>query len=144
MAVRAALGASSGRLQRQGLVESCLLALLGGTVGIALAAGIVGVFRAIAPSGTPRLAEITPDWTLLWFALASSLVSGVVFGLAPARRAARMAPSVALNEGTAGRVSGTSRVGSALVVVEVALALLLLIRSTVMMQSMAASLYAYP
>src|SRR5207249_10941375 len=58
MAVRAALGASPGRLQRQGLVEMWLLALVGGTVGIALAAGIVGVFRAIAPSGTPRLAEI--------------------------------------------------------------------------------------
>ena len=144
MAVRAALGASPGRLQRQGLVESCLLALLGGTVGIALAAGIVGVFRAIAPSGTPRLAEITPDWTLLWFALASSLVSGVVFGLAPARRAARMAPSEALKEGTAGSVSGTSRFGSALVVVEVALAFILLIGSTLMMQTLAHLLHQNP
>src|SRR2546428_3143583 len=144
MAVRAALGASPGRLQRQGLVESCLLALLGGTVGIALAAGIVRVFRAIAPSGTPRLAEITPDWTLLWFALARSLVSGVVFGLAPARRAARMAPSEALKEGTAGSVSGTSRFGSALVVVEVALAFILLIGSTLMMQTLAHLLHQNP
>jgi len=144
MAVRAALGASPGRLRRQGLVESCLLALLGGAVGIALAAGIVQVFRAIAPSGTPRLGEITPDWTLLWFALASSLVSGIVFGLAPARRAARMAPSDALKEGTAGSVTGTSRFGNALVVVEVALAFILLIGSTLMMQTLAHLLHQNP
>jgi putative ABC transport system permease protein len=144
MAVRAALGASPGRLQRQGLVESCLLALLGGAVGIALAAGIVQVFRAIAPSGTPRLSEITPDWTLLWFALASSLVSGVLFGLAPARRAARMAPSDAMKEGTAGSVTGTSRFGNALVVVEVALAFILLIGSTLMMQTLAHLLHQNP
>jgi predicted permease len=144
MAVRAALGASPARLRRQGLVESCLMALLGGVVGIALAAGIVQVFRAIAPSGTPRLAEITPDWTLLWFALASSLVSGIVFGLAPARRAARMAPSDALKEGTAGSATGTSRFGSALVVVEVALAFILLIGSTLMMQTLAHLLHQNP
>ena len=137
MAVRAALGASPGRLQRQGLVESCLLALLGGALGIALAAGIVQVFRAIAPSGTPRLAEISADWTLLWFALGSSLVSGVVFGLAPARRAARMDPNDALKEGTGGTVKGTSPFGNVLVVVEVALAFILLIGSTLMMQTLA-------
>jgi len=137
MAVRAALGASPGRLQRQGLVESCLLALLGGAVGIVLAAGIVQVFRAIAPAGTPRLAEISADWTLLWFALGSSLLSGVVFGLAPARRAARMVPGDALKEGTAGSVGATSRFGNALVVVEVALAFILLIGSALMMQTLA-------
>ncbi|HTF26074.1 MAG TPA: ABC transporter permease [Candidatus Limnocylindria bacterium] len=144
MAVRAALGASPGRLQRQGLVESCLLALLGGAVGIALAAGVVQVFRAIAPSGTPRLAEISADWTLLWFALGSSLVSGVVFGLAPARRAARMDPNDALKEGTGGSVKGTSRFGNALVVVEVALAFILLIGSTLMMQTLAHLLHQNP
>ena len=144
MAVRAALGASPGRLQRQSLVESCSLALLGGAVGIALAAGIVQVFRSIAPSGTPRLTEITPDWTLLWFALVSSLVSGIVFGLAPARRAARMAPNDALKEGSAGSVGGTSRFGSALVVVEVALAFILLIGSTLMMQTLAHLLHQNP
>ena len=137
MAVRAALGASPGRLQRQGLVESCLLALLGGAVGIALAAGIVQVFRAIAPAGTPRLAEISADWTLLGFALGSSLVSGVVFGLAPARRAARLDPNDALKEGAGGTVKGSSRLGNALVVVEVALAFILLVGSTLMMQTLA-------
>jgi predicted permease len=65
MALRAALGASRGRLLRQGLVESCLIALLGGTFGMLLAAGGVQLFRAIAPAGTPRLSEISVDSTHL-------------------------------------------------------------------------------
>ena len=80
MAVRAALGASAGRLQRQCLVESCLLSLFGGAAGIGVAALGVEVFRAMAPAGTPRVDEIATDWTLLWFALGSSLVAGLLFG----------------------------------------------------------------
>jgi putative ABC transport system permease protein len=144
MAVRAALGASPGRLQRQCLVESCLLSLLGGAAGIGLAAGGVQVFRAIAPDGTVRLTEVSADWTLLWFALASSLVSGVVFGLAPARRAARMAPNDLLKEGTGGSIAGVSRFGNVLVVAEVALAFILLIGSTLMMQTLAHLLHQNP
>jgi predicted permease len=144
MALRAALGASPGRLQRQGLVESCLLGLLGGIVGITLAIGLVQIFLAIAPGDTPRLSEISADWTLLWFALGSSLVSGVVFGLGPARRAARMDPNDALKEGTGGSVRGTSRFGNALVVLEVALAFVLLIGSTLMMQTLAHLLHQNP
>jgi predicted permease len=144
MAVRAALGASPGRLQRQCLVESCLLALLGGTAGMALAAGGVQVFRAIAPGDTARLGEVSADWTLLWFALGSSLVAGVIFGLAPARHAARMTPSQLLKEGTAGSLADTSRFGNALVVAEVALAVILLIGSTLMMQTLAHLLHQNP
>jgi len=144
LAMRAALGASPGRLQRQVLVESCLLALLGGIAGIALAAGGVQAFRAIAPAETPRLAEVSPDWTLLWFALGSSLVAGAVFGLAPARRAARMDPNNTLKEGMGGSAAGSSRFGSALVVAEVALAFILLIGSTLMMQTLAHLLHQNP
>ena len=144
MALRAALGASPSRLLRQGLVESCLLGLLGGAVGIALATGLVQIFVAIAPADTPRLSEISADWTLLLFALGSSLVSGVVFGIAPARRAARMDPNDALKEGTGGSVRGTSRFGNALVVLEVALAFVLLIGSTLMMQTLAHLLHQNP
>ncbi len=144
LAVRAALGASPGRLQRQVLVESCLLALLGGVAGIVLAAGGVQAFRAIAPGETPRLSEVSADWTLLWFALASSLVSGVVFGLVPARRAGRMAPNELLKESSAGSLAGKSRFGNALVVVEVALAFILLIGSTLMVQTLAHLLHQNP
>jgi predicted permease len=144
IALRAALGASPGRLRRQGLVESCLLGLLGGAVGIGLAVGLIQVFLAIAPADTPRLTEISADWTLLWFALASSLVSGIVFGLAPALRAARMDPNDALKEGAGGSVKGTSRFGNALVVLEVALAFILLVGSTLMMQTLAHLLHQNP
>ncbi len=137
LALRAALGASPGRLRRQVLVESCLLGLLGGLAGVALAAGGVTVFSAIAPAETPRLSEISADWTLLWFALAVSLVSGVVFGLAPARRAARMAPNELLKEGSGGSGGGRSRFGNLVGVEEVALAFILLIGSTLMVQTLA-------
>jgi putative ABC transport system permease protein len=137
MAMRAALGASSGRLQRQCLVESCLLALLGGTAGIGVAALGVQAFRAMAPVGTPRLDEITTDWTLLWFALGSSLVAGLVFGLLPSRHASRIAPIQILKEGGAGSFGSSFKIGNALVVLEVALAFVLLAGSTLMLQTLA-------
>ena len=137
MAVRAALGASRGRLFRQGLVESCLIALLGGGFGMLLAAGGVRLFRAIAPADTPRLSEISVDSTLLWFSLITSLFAGILFGLAPARRAARSDPHEALKEGLgaglgAARSARQSRLGNTLVVVEVALAFVLIIGSAFM------------
>jgi predicted permease len=88
MAMRAALGATSQRLRRQCLVESCMLGLLGGAAGIGIAILGVNAFRAMAPAGTPRLQEITTDWALIWFSLASSLLAGFVFGAVPSRRAA--------------------------------------------------------
>jgi len=137
MALRGALGASPWRLRRQGLVESCLLGLLGGAAGIGVAAGGVRIFRWIAPAETPRLSEVSADWTLLWFALGSSVICGLIFGLAPAHNAARIAPNEVLKQGTGGSVAGTSRFGSGLVILEVALAFVLLIGSTLMMQTLA-------
>jgi len=149
MAVRAAIGASPGRLLRQGLAESCLLALLGGLIGIVLAANLVQLFRAIAPADTPRLAEVSIDSTLLWFSLLSSLVAGLAFGLAPARRAAQMQPNEALKEGSGSglgtaRSARQSRLGNALVVVEVALAFILLIGSALMTQTVSRLLHQDP
>lgn len=137
MALRAALGASRGRLLHQGLVESCLLALLGGAIGIVLAAAGIKLFRAIAPAGTPRLNEISLDWTLLWFSLLTSLAAGILFGIVPARRASRMDPNEALKEGAganlgAARSARQSRLGSALVTLEVAFAFVLIVGSALM------------
>jgi predicted permease len=137
MAMRAALGASPGRLRRQVLVESCLLAVLGGMAGMGLAVVGIQIFRAIARPDTARLNEITLDWTLLWFALASSLLSGLLVGLAPARRASRMSPNELFKQGTGTGAARPSRFGSALVVVEVALAFILLAGSTLMVQTLA-------
>jgi predicted permease len=149
MAVRAALGASRGRLLRQGLVESCLLALLGGGVGIFLAAEGVQLFRAIAPANTPRLAEMSVDSILLWFSLITSLVAGVLFGLVPARRAARMDPNEALKRGSGmnlgtARSARQSRLGDALVAVEVALAFVLIVGSALMTQTVSRLLHQNP
>jgi putative ABC transport system permease protein len=144
MAMRAALGASSWRLHRQALVESCLLALLGGVAGIVLAVAGLQLFRGVAPSDTARLNEVSTDATLLWFALGSSLLCGIVCGLAPARRAARMTPNDLLKDGSGGSVKGGSRFGNALVVVEVALAFILLIGSTLLMQTLAHLLHQNP
>jgi predicted permease len=144
IALRAAMGASPARLRRQTLVESCLLALLGGIFGIGLAACGVQVFRAIAPADTRRLGEVSADWTLMWFALATSLVSGVIFGLIPARKAARMAPNDLLEEGTPGSFGSRSRFGSALVIGEVAMAFVLLIGSTLMLRTLAHLLHQSP
>ena len=144
MALRAAIGASPGRLQRQCMVESCLLALLGGAVGIGIAAAGIQAFRVMAPEGTARLGEVSTDWTLIWFALASALVSGALFGWIPARRAARLSPNELLKFGTGGNIAGRSRFGSALVVSEVALAFVLLIGCTLMMQTLANLLHQSP
>jgi predicted permease len=142
MAMRTALGASHGRLQRQCLVESSLLALLGGCAGIGLALGGVQLFKLIAPEDTARLNEVAADWTILWFAVACSLVAGVASGLAPARRAARVSPNELLKQG--GGLTRRSRLGKGLVVVEVALAFVLLIGATLLMQTFAHLIHQNP
>jgi predicted permease len=149
MALRAALGASPVRLLRQGLVESCLLGLVGGVIGLGLAVEGVQLFQAIAPAGTPRLSEISVDSTLLWFSLVSSLVAGVLFGIVPARRAAKMDPNEALKEGTGTNLGGArsarqSRLGNALITLEVALAFVLVVGSVLMTLTFSRLLHQNP
>jgi putative ABC transport system permease protein len=131
VALRAALGASRGRIIRQALVESCLLAVLGGIAGAVFASIGVDAFRQLASANTPRLNEISADSVMFFFALGTSLLSGILFGLAPALRASRLDPNSALKEGAGGSVSemGRSRrrLGGLLVISEVALAFVLLI-----------------
>ena len=138
MAVRLAMGASEGRLMRQLLTESGMLAMAGGALGVAIAYWGLHGLVALSPAGYPFLKDARVDLPVLGFTLAVSMATGILFGLAPAF-AARHTGSLgsALKEGSRG--SGESiarnRVRSALVVGEVALALMLLIGAGLLMAS---------
>lgn len=126
-ALRAVLGARRGRIVRQVLVESGVLALLGGLLGLGLAVALVGGLVALQPPDLPRLAEISVDGRALGFALAVSIVTGIGFGVAPALRSAGRG-SGALREESRGSTAGRRgmRGQRVLVAVELALAVVLL------------------
>ena len=128
ISIRAALGAGRGRLVRQLLTESVVLALCGGIAGIVLAKWGLDLLLALAPTTLPRSSEIHLDSGVLLFSLALSIVTGLLFGIAPAWLAARADVNEALKQGTRGSTEGGARgrLRSALVVAEVVLALVLL------------------
>ena len=132
--IRAALGAGRARIVRQLLTESLMLAAAGGVAGVALAAWITRALVALAPRGIPRLQEIGLDSAALLFALGTSLLTGVLFGLAPALQASRTDLSGAIREGTRGSKGGGAA-RSALVVVETALAVVLLAGAGLLIRS---------
>ncbi len=137
MAVRASLGASRLRIIRQWLTESLLLALAGGVLGLWLAYGILKLLVAFAPQDVPRLTAIRIDPWALSFTLLLSILTGVIFGLAPALQASRLDLNTALKEGgTRGTGSGSRhRLRSLLVVAEVSMALVLLIGAGLLLKS---------
>jgi predicted permease len=125
MAMRSALGANRARLVRQLLAESVVLGVLGGVAGCALAfAATPAVLRLIGTS-VPRAADAGVNLPVLGFALAVSLLSGVVFGLAPALTAARGDLLSPLKEGGRSDTGGQHRLGSAVIVGQVALGIVL-------------------
>ena len=126
--IRAALGASRFDIFRQLLTESGLLGLLGGLTGLLLAVWGIDSLHAFLPANIPRINEISPDWRVLAFTGAVSLVVGMLAGLLPAWRASHGSLASALNETTRGSTEGASgrRTRAALVVVEIVLALVLL------------------
>src|SRR5262249_35573532 len=146
IAVRAALGASRGRIVRQLLAESLLLALLGGVAGLVIAGFGISGFKAFAPPGTPRLDEVRLEPAIAWFGLIVSSFAGVVCGLAPALPTSRSELVSGLKDrlGVQLPSSGRSLLRSLLVVTEVALALVLMTGSALMVQSLVRTLRVDP
>jgi putative ABC transport system permease protein len=137
LAIRAALGAGRGRIIRQLLTESLLLATLAGAAGIALASWGVKALTAAAPPGVPRLEQASIDPLVLTFTALVALLCAIVFGLAPAVRAARTDVQGVLKEGGRG-TSGAAmrdRLRTAVIVGELALALVLLIGAALLIRS---------
>lgn len=137
IAIRMALGAKVGRVIRQILTESCLLALAGGAAGFMLGYACLAVLKSIAPANLIPIEALTLDARVFVFATAVSLITGLLFGTIPAIDAARTAPREPLQEGTA-NAAGSDRRGRArrvLVIAEVAVALILLTGSGLLIRS---------
>jgi len=141
LAVRTALGASWKRLVRQLLTESVLLGLFGGIAGLAIARIALQIVRAINPGNIPRLEAISLDATVLAFTFLVSIGTGILFGLAPAVRAARVDLNSSLKaggrnaQGEGGFGSSRRRLRSVLVVAEVAISLMLLVAAGLLVRS---------
>lgn len=137
-AVRAALGASPARVIRQLLTESLILGVAGGGIGLLLAKWGTGAILAALPADLPRTDEIALDGHVLLFTVGVSLLTGVVFGLVPALKAARPDLHETLKEGGRGSSGKRHRAQTALVAAEMAMALVLLIGAGLMIRSLAA------
>ena len=137
MAVRLALGADRLRLTRQLLIESSLLSVAGGGLGLAAASGLLPLLLRLSPQDLPRLGEVRVDWHVWTFAFAVAFVTGIVFGLAPAVQGPKAELRDALHE-SVGRASAgraTARLQRLLVIAEVALSGVLLIGAALLIQT---------
>ena len=146
LAIRAALGAGRGQIARELLIESTVLGICGGIVGLGLAYGALRLLITLAPTNLPRLDEISIDGVVLLFTLAISIVAGLLFGSIPVLKYAGLHLNAALRGG--GRTLSASkerhRTRSTLVVVQVALALVLLVSSGLMIRTFQALRHVHP
>jgi len=136
-AIRAALGAGQARVVRQLLTESVLLALAGGAIGLAFAHWGLEAVLAALPKALPRTDEIALDWHVLAFTLGVALVTGILFGLAPALRMFKPNLQDTLKEGGRGGSGERHRTQKIFVAVEMALAVVLLVGAGLMIRSLA-------
>jgi putative ABC transport system permease protein len=138
MAIRSALGASRVRVIRQLLTESVLLSLLGGGIGLLLAVWWSDLLVALGKDDIPRAVHVGMDWRVLGFTLGVSLLTGLIFGLAPAFHSSKTELVESLKEGGRGTSEGgrRNRVRNVLVVVELAIAVILLVGAGLLMQSL--------
>jgi putative ABC transport system permease protein len=136
IAIRAAMGASRGRVLRQMLTESVLLSAIGGIAGLLLSIWITDLLMSIVPEGAPRLDQVGIDYRVLMFAFGVSALTGILFGMVPALQATKLDVTSALKEG--GRSAEGHRRTSArslLLIGEVALSLVLLVGAGLLIKS---------
>ncbi|MFI5072231.1 MAG: ABC transporter permease [Terriglobales bacterium] len=136
IAIRSALGAVRQRIARQLLTESVLLAALGGLLGLVFATIGLRVLKGALPADTPRLSEVHMDWRVLAFTAALTILTGFIFGLAPALQSSRTALVDTLNSaGRGASISVSQRLRSSLAVAEVGFAVLLVIAAGLLIRS---------
>jgi predicted permease len=139
LAIRTAMGASRFRVARQALTESLLFAIGGGVIGLGLALAGVGALRAMAPPNVPRVSDIAIDPGVLLFAMAVTLLTGVLFGTFPALRSVRDDAAESLKEGgktSSAHARGLGRTRRLLAVSEIALAVVALSGGGIMLRSL--------
>ncbi|HSS19158.1 MAG TPA: ABC transporter permease [Pyrinomonadaceae bacterium] len=137
IAVRAALGASRWRVVRQLLTESLLLSFIGGAMGLMLSVWLTKLLVAISPANTPRFDEIRPDARVLLFTLGVTILTGIIFGLAPALHASRTDLNTSLKDGARSGSAGAhnKRLRSVMMVSEIALSFMLLVGAGLLIKS---------
>ena len=136
LAIRAAMGADRGRLITQMLVESLVLGIVGSGLGLLLAYLVIPVVQTLGTGSIPRAADIAIDRTVLMFAMAASLVTSVIFGLAPAWQASRVGVGAVLKENSRSSVGPRGRwVRNGLLITEVGLSIVLLVAASLLIRS---------
>jgi putative ABC transport system permease protein len=137
IALRTALGASRSRIARQFVSESLLLAVVGGALGLLVASYGLSILKSTLPADMPRIADVTVDSRVFVFTAVLSILTGILFGLAPALGATRLDPNKALKTGgERGAASGNNRLSQTLVVAEVAISVVLVIGAGLLVESL--------
>ena len=145
ISIRSALGAGRNRIARQLLTESVVLASLGGLLGLAFAAAGISLLKFAMPANTPRLMDVHLDWRVLAFTLGLSVLTGLIFGLAPAFQSSRTVLAEPLKSGGRGAtLSVSQRLRSSLATAEVGFAALLIIAAGLLIRSFWALTHVNP